>query len=59
MGHWEHVFAGDIVTVEYEAMVTDPDAALAPVYQAWNLDPAAGGSKRQAAPVRTPIDSWR
>jgi hypothetical protein len=72
MDHWAGVFGDDIVTVQYEQMVVDPDAALAPVYSAWGLDAAAGASKRKAAPVRTPstwavrgklhtgsIDRWR
>lgn len=56
MAHWQQVFGSDIITVHYEDMVSDPEAALAPALAAWGLT-GASSQPQKSATIRTP-STW-
>ena len=57
MAHWERVFGESIVRVDYEALVRDPQATLAPVFRALSLDPDQLDAAAAMGAIRTP-SAW-
>jgi hypothetical protein len=57
MAHWDRVFGDSIIRVEYESLIRDPQAALAPVFRALSLDPEQLDAAAAMGAIRTP-SAW-
>lgn len=60
MAHWERIFGDDIVTVDYDRLVHDPDAMMSETFERLGLPAIAPDTGQPSPPtiIRTP-SNWR